>query len=96
MLLVGGLYLVSSLDGSRKRTVYTKQLEIDCHLITNSERGKEGVGPLYANSILIAVSRLHSKDMGDNRYFSHTSQDGRSPFDRMNDGGYRFTTAAGE
>jgi len=25
---------------------------------------------------------LHSKDMADNKYFSHTSQDGKSPWDR--------------
>lgn len=32
--------------------------------------------------------------MAKNNYFDHNSQDGRSPFDRMSDAGYKFSAAA--
>ncbi len=44
--------------------------------------GPEGVfppaGPLMAEPRLRMSSRLHSKDMADNGYFDHVSQDGRT------------------
>jgi len=42
---------------------------------------------------MVAVARGHSSDMCERDYFDHTSLDGRSPFDRMRDGGVRFSTA---
>jgi uncharacterized protein YkwD len=44
--------------------------------------------PLTMSPILRCSSRLHSQDMGENGYFAHESQDGRSPFKRMEDAGY--------
>jgi uncharacterized protein YkwD len=44
--------------------------------------------PLTMSPILRCSSRLHSLDMGENGYFDHTGQDGRSPFKRMEDAGY--------
>lgn len=38
-------------------------------------------------------ARLHSKDMAQNAYFSHTSQDGTSPFVRMQQAGYSYSYA---
>ena len=57
--------------------------------LVNAERAKAGCGALRSNGILLAVARAHSRDMGVKRYFDHTSQDGRSPFDRMRAAGYR-------
>jgi uncharacterized protein YkwD len=62
--------------------------------LTNTERAKAGCGPLSVNPVLTAVAQAHSQDMATNNYFSHDSQDGRSPFDRMTAGGYRYSTAA--
>jgi uncharacterized protein YkwD len=56
--------------------------------LVNTERAKAGCAALTANSILNQVARAHSEDMALNAYFSHTSPDGRSPFDRMRDAGY--------
>jgi uncharacterized protein YkwD len=56
--------------------------------LVNSERAKAGCASLSANPILNQVARAHSEDMAVNGYFSHTSPDGRSPFDRMRDAGY--------
>ena len=49
---------------------------------------KPAVGPVVMNAELREASRCHSQDMGVNGYFSHTSQDGRSPWDRIDDAGY--------
>lgn len=44
--------------------------------------------PLTWNDELAEAARLHSLDMAEQDYFSHTSLDGRSPWDRMEDAGY--------
>lgn len=65
-----------------------------CHDLTNVERVNMGLAPLYGVSELITASLLHAQDMQANNYFSHSSQDGRSPFDRMAAADYAFQTAA--
>jgi uncharacterized protein YkwD len=47
------------------------------------------------NDALAAAAQGHAEDMKAKGYFSHTGQDGRSPFDRMRDAGYDYR-AAGE
>jgi uncharacterized protein YkwD len=62
--------------------------------ITNAERAKVGCKALKTNADLTKAAQGHSADMAKNNYFSHDSQDGRSPFDRMKDAGYSFSAAA--
>jgi uncharacterized protein YkwD len=62
--------------------------------LTNAERAKVGCAALIVNNTLATVAQNHAVDMGQNDYFSHTSLDGRSPFDRMRAAGYRYTAAA--
>ena len=62
--------------------------------LANAERAKAGCGPLTLNSKLNTSAQLHSTDMATNNYFSHESQDGRSPFDRIKAAGYSFGAAA--
>lgn len=50
------------------------------------------VGTLTWNTLLEQASYLHSKDMLDNNYFSHTSEQGKSPGDRIKAVGYNWTT----
>ncbi len=70
-------------------TANLSSAEAEVLRLVNAERAKkEGCNPLVANSILNGVAAAHSKDMADKGYFSHTSQDGRSPFDRMKQAGY--------
>lgn len=45
--------------------------------------------PLQLDCRLWRASQLHSQDMADNNYFSHTSQDGRSAWDRAQEQGIR-------
>ncbi|TAG92031.1 MAG: CAP domain-containing protein, partial [Bacteroidetes bacterium] len=44
------------------------------------------------DDILEKASQDHSKDMNQNNYFSHTSQDGRNPGQRITNAGYIWTT----
>jgi uncharacterized protein YkwD len=44
---------------------------------------------LTLNAILNQSSFLHAQDMAENGYFEHESQDGRTPWDRMQAEGYR-------
>jgi uncharacterized protein YkwD len=62
--------------------------------ITNAERAKVGCKALKTDADLTTAAQDHSADMAKNNYFSHDSQDGRSPFDRMKDAGYSFSAAA--
>ncbi|MCC3764941.1 CAP domain-containing protein [Glycomyces sp. TRM65418] len=56
--------------------------------LADQERGEAGCGSLERDSRLDAAARLHAEDMAANDYFSHDSQDGRSPTDRANAQGF--------
>jgi uncharacterized protein YkwD len=62
--------------------------------LTNAERAKAGCGPLTIDVQLTAAAQAHSVDMAINNYFSHTGQDGRTPFQRIAAAGYTFSVAA--
>ena len=49
---------------------------------------------MQVSSQLAAAAQGHSEDMAHNDYFSHTSLDGRSPWDRIQAEGYNFWSAA--
>jgi hypothetical protein len=51
------------------------------------------VQPVVLNAKLIQAARLHSQDMIDQDYFAHYSLNGKSPFDRMEEAGYQYSTA---
>lgn len=61
--------------------------------LINSERAAEGEPALTMDSRLVQAARRHSQDMADNDFFSHTGSDGSSPFGRIQDAGYSFTSA---
>ncbi|MBX7194190.1 MAG: hypothetical protein K1X94_19200 [Sandaracinaceae bacterium] len=63
--------------------------------LANAARSSMGLASLTCDPQMTVVARAHSQDMCDRGYFSHTGLDGRSPFDRLSDGGVRFG-AAGE
>jgi uncharacterized protein YkwD len=56
--------------------------------LTNAERQRAGCAPLEVDSRLTAAAQAHAEDMAANRYFDHTSLDGRSFADRIRDAGY--------
>lgn len=64
--------------------------------IINDYRASYGLGSLSLSPTLTVAAELHSQDMADNNYFSHYSQDGRSPVDRVQEAGYTYSTVVGE
>ena len=58
--------------------------------LVNVERKKAGCSAVHGNSALERAARGHSQDMAKNNYFSHTSLDGRSPWDRIRAQGYAY------
>lgn len=82
-----------------------KQLEIAVVAIVNKYRASgldcggtqmPPVDPVQMAPPLQLAARLHSADMVDQGYFSHTSKDGRSPAQRMKDAGATNLGAWGE
>ncbi|MGY1692233.1 CAP domain-containing protein [Geodermatophilus sp. SYSU D01105] len=55
--------------------------------LVNEARADAGCAPLAADGALAAVARAHSADMRDRDYFSHTTPEGLSPFDRAEQAG---------
>ena len=56
--------------------------------LVNQHRSSAGCSPLTLDARLNQAATAHSQDMAANDYFSHTSQDGRNPFQRMESAGY--------
>ena len=79
------------------------QLEQDILAIVNEVRaqgancGSQGsfgpAGPLTMQPNLRCAARVHSKDMADRNFFDHTNPSGESPWDRMAQAGYSYSTA---
>ena len=62
--------------------------------LVNVARADAGCRALRVDTRLATAARLHSEDMARQSYFSHTSLDGRTPWDRMRTQGY--TNGSGE
>ncbi|MGW1126304.1 sigma-70 family RNA polymerase sigma factor [Streptomyces sp. NPDC002526] len=60
--------------------------------LVNTERAKEGCSPVTGNDELTTAAQRHSEDMAAQDYFSHTSQDGSGPGERITAAGYRWST----
>ena len=58
--------------------------------LVNVARAGAGCSPLHVDSRLTTAAQLHSQDMAKRNYFSHTSLDGRSPWDRIRAQGYAY------
>ncbi|MCP2323107.1 RNA polymerase sigma factor (sigma-70 family) [Hamadaea flava] len=61
--------------------------------LINAERAKAGCKAVVFNDKLAKAAELHSADMAANEYFSHTSLDGRTPWDRARAAGYQYASA---
>ena len=64
--------------------------------ILNTERAKMGKNSFAINSYLSTAASLHSKDMAEQGYFSHTSVDGRTFDQRIIAAGYTEYASLGE
>jgi uncharacterized protein YkwD len=61
--------------------------------LTNLERAKAGCGPLHVDARLVAAAQGHSEDMSNRNYFSHTTPEGGTPWDRAAAAGYPSPSA---
>ena len=61
--------------------------------LMNAHRVSRGLPALVWDSRAAAVAQAHSRDMFNRNYFSHTSQDGRTTWDRLAAGGVAYSEA---
>jgi len=59
----------------------------------NRVRIERGLPALQLDARLSGVAATHARDMAQNNFFAHLSRDGRTPFDRLRDGGIQFRYA---
>lgn len=83
-----------SSPGTTVRSSMTAE-ETQLFNLINTERTKQGLAVLKANSAVANVARAHSQDMATNNYFDHSNLKGESPFTRLRKGGISYI-AAGE
>lgn len=65
----------------------------DMLILVNEERTSRGIRPLMWDDSIVPTALLHSYDMFRRSYFSHINPDGKTPFDRMTDGGVEYLLA---
>jgi uncharacterized protein YkwD len=75
----------SAVPGSTTETAKVVEL-------VNTARADAGCGPVHADPRLDSAALAHSEDMIARDYFSHTTPDGVSPWDRAKAAGYDVPT----
>jgi uncharacterized protein YkwD len=71
-----------------------KSFESQVFDLANSVRVRFGKKAFIWSEQIALTARKHSKDMADHDYFAHTNLSGLSPFDRMQDDGINYLSAA--
>lgn len=69
------------------------ELEAEMLALINQERARAGLPPLAMDAVLTRVARRHSLDMFARGYFSHSTPEGQSPYDRIEAAGARYLIA---
>ena len=62
--------------------------------LINVERTEANLDPLEIDRQLSEAAQAHTESMANDDFFSHYGIDGSSPFDRISDTGYQYSTAA--
>jgi len=98
MVMLAMLSLVSSLILSATSEAAIKAgadqgIEQNMLALVNAYRGQHGLAALRTNNALMRAARAHSRDMVENGYFDHTSQDGEQFFQRLSRFGFHWTSA---
>jgi len=72
---------------------YTPLNRYEKRLLTlvNKQRAKHGLPQVRTHSRLLSAARSHSAEMGEKKYFSHSSASGRSWSSRIISHGYKRT-----
>jgi hypothetical protein len=95
-IVVVALSLLFSFSGFPLTASAQTSTETDFMNIMNAQRISLGKKSLAINSSLSTAAYLHSKDMAEKSYFSHTSQDGRTMVQRVAAAGYTNWTSLAE
>ncbi|MGP3986350.1 CAP domain-containing protein [Streptomyces sp. 3N207] len=69
-------------DGSTAAADQESAAESEVLALVNQERAKAGCRPLKADQRLAGLAGEYSEDMARRGFFSHTSPDGKTPWDR--------------
>jgi hypothetical protein len=95
-IILVAVLLFANLAGFTFTASAQTSTESDFLNILNTQRLSLGENSLAANSSLSTAAYLHSKDMAENGYFSHVSQDGRTFDQRIVAAGYTNWTGLAE
>jgi hypothetical protein len=95
-IVLVALILFVNISGFTLAASAQTSTETDFMNSLNAQRISLGKNPLTINSNLSTAAYLHSKDMAENGYFSHTSLDGRSFSQRIVAAGYTNWTSLAE
>lgn len=76
-----------------KTTNYSLNARINFHL-TNGLRAINGIGKLKYSSGASTVAKAHSTDMATRNYFAHETPEGKTPGNRLDDGGIVWTACS--
>jgi uncharacterized protein YkwD len=99
-LLSGGAMTTTGATGVRRATrtpclrVTGVAVERRMLRLLNADRAIHHIRPLVLSQRLSMVARAHSLDMESQRYFAHTSPQGRDPFQRLSAAGITYTLAS--
>jgi uncharacterized protein YkwD len=63
-------------------------------VLVNAHRLEAGCQALRWDEGVARVAQAHSADMAARGFFGHQNPDGKSPFDRLRDGGIAYSAAA--
>ena len=72
------------------------QMEHLAFAILNQKRAENNLPPLEWSEDMAKIARMHSKDMADNKFFSHQGRDGSMVDDRADTLGFSKWKAIGE
>lgn len=78
--------------GNSQSLTFNSQVERLIAIKTNEIRSSLGRDTLIQTAIGDSIASLHSIDMADNDYFSHTGQNGSNPWSRAFDFGLSFSS----
>lgn len=81
---------------SNYESVDPEQIADTVEDLINKKRTSSNTSELTYDSDLAAIAGAHSADMGQNDYYSHSSEDGLSPTQRMVHGNYQCPERYGE
>lgn len=91
VLMTEGFLVASLVGGGTSYLAAVVQSQVIA--LTNTERAQNHVGNLAENTLLDAAAQAKADDMAAKGYFSHTSPDGRQPWDFIAKAGYDYQYA---